>query len=126
MNKEPRDWSRLVFRLRALPETACTAAQVAIGLSNSLGDVSADDIRVFSIATSLIHWGAPRTRVATLGFDLTPSLVRENASQDEWTVSSNPGCPDGARTGLDDLILDIHFRGMTPLNDVDPSQHASE
>ncbi|OAR02604.1 hypothetical protein LLEC1_06424 [Akanthomyces lecanii] len=118
-----RNLAGLVFRLRALPETACTAAHVAVALSNSLDDVSADDIRVFSIATSLIHWGGPRTRVATLVFDSIPALVRDNAGQDEWTVFTHSR---GARTDLDNLLLDIHFRGMTPLNDVDPSQHASD
>ena len=44
-------------------------------------------------------------------FSNVPSLIESLYSQNEWSVQLGPS------EGVDDLILDTHFNGLTPLND---------
>lgn len=41
-----------------------------------------------------------------------PSLIRDNPEQNEWCV------PTQGFHGVAEIILDVHFLGMTALNDV--------
>ncbi|KAL2843331.1 hypothetical protein BJY01DRAFT_264318 [Aspergillus pseudoustus] len=106
------DWSTTVFRVRVLPYSVRTGDDVARLLSARLGDVSAHNISVFSLATSLKHWEDPLTRVATIMFSTAPSLVQRDLDKQEWHVPAR-----GHDRTLPDLILDTHFMGMTPLSD---------
>ncbi|KAI1846006.1 hypothetical protein JX266_007815 [Neoarthrinium moseri] len=107
----------VVFRLRGLPATIENASAVASLVSERLGDVTTESVRVFSIARTLAHWENPPSKVATLTFMTTPSLVRDGLGKNEWSIPGKTDCSD-------ELILDLHFMGMTPLNDVDSVPHA--
>jgi hypothetical protein len=120
MKQDSDKWSRTVFRVRGLPNDVKTAEDVASLLSSRLGDISDDCIRVYSLATALYSWESPRSKMATLMFQTLPSLIQESHGEKEWFVPANQGQPH-----VDGLILDTHFMGMTPMNDVE-SRHSFE
>lgn len=105
--------SAFTFRLRGCP---AVDDQVALRarLSRALGDVEPGDIRIHSLATALGPWEAS-TKTATLTFAKLPSLVETQIKKGEWPIG------DGDAR----LILDTHFLGLTPLNDVG-AQHEFE
>ncbi|KAK3684319.1 hypothetical protein B0T22DRAFT_493833 [Podospora appendiculata] len=112
-------WSRTVFRLRGLPNNVTRLDDAATLIRDSLDLDSIDAARIFSLATSLSLWEMPPTKVATAMFNTPPPIVQDNPSQEEWHV-----CMGGLGSGSTyDLILDTHFMGMTPLNDVHLSSH---
>lgn len=113
-------WSRTVFRVRGLPNDVKTTEDVAKLLISRLGDMADDCIRVYSLATSLNSWESQRSKTATVMFQTPPSLLKESPGEKEWSVPANQGQPH-----VDVLMLDTHFMGMTPMNDVAP-QHSFE
>jgi hypothetical protein len=119
MKQDSDKWSRTVFRVCGLPNDVKTAEDVASLLSSRLGDISDDCIRVYSLATTLHSWESPRSKMATAMFQTLPSLIQESDGENEWCVPANQGQP------VDSLRLDIHFMGMTPMNDVE-SRHLFE
>lgn len=62
---------------------------------------------------------SPRSKQATVMFQTPPSLIQNNPERQQWSV------PDQGPLNGDDIMLDIHFMGMTALNDVD-SDHLFE
>ena len=140
MEAPEKEWIRNVFRLRGLPADSSKApVHVARLLSGLLGDVKESDIEVASIATT-IGFERLRTRTATLKFRAISSVFRGRLEGDEWdfqqrlsdsTWHFKPGLEfdewkPPSRDQLRHLVLDCHFRGLTPLNEVEPSFHASE
>jgi hypothetical protein len=119
MNQSSDKWSKLVFRTSGLPNNVGTAEDVASLLSSRLGGLPVGSIRVYSLALTLDYtlntWQSRRTKVATVMFQTPPSIVLNSPGHQEWYVPAQ-GPQDGG-----DLILDAHFMGMTPLNDVDPN-----
>jgi hypothetical protein len=115
------DYSKAVFRLRALPCTVETGEDAARLLSARLGDVQARDIYVYSLATTLRHWENPSTKVATVMFSLPPSIVLGAPNRQEWNIPAR-----GHDRTTPDLILDTHFIGMTPLSDTSHLQDPYE
>ena len=105
------------FRLRRCPATAGEAT-LCDSLSKAFGDIKPRDIRVQSLATALDPWETPSTKTATLNFAKLPSVVETQIEKGEWWIE----CP-----GLDGrLILDTHFLGITPLNDIEAQTHNFE
>ncbi|KAI0155141.1 hypothetical protein GGR57DRAFT_88992 [Xylariaceae sp. FL1272] len=102
------------FRLRRCPVNT-TAKTCEEWLSLAFIDVQAEEIKVLSLATNLDPWERPRTKVATLMFLTTPTLILEQEAENEWILPI-----DGL---TEPLILDTHFLGLTPLNDVDDAAH---
>ncbi|KAI2465412.1 hypothetical protein F4781DRAFT_424824 [Annulohypoxylon bovei var. microspora] len=103
-----------VYRLRGCPAHLDRSGAAAL-LSRELGDISPTDIQIQSLATNLDPWARPPTRVGTLMFDKLPASIREHDGKTEWSFKV---------IGLEtDLILDTHFMGMTPLNDVEQEKH---
>ncbi|KAI1477553.1 hypothetical protein F4774DRAFT_388654 [Daldinia eschscholtzii] len=99
-----------VFRLRQLPGNA-NESQALVYLSIGLGSIPVDNIQIFSLATSLSPWRP--SKVATLMFNPLPTLLQQDQGKDEWQIRVN---------GLElPLILDVHFRGLTPLRDPTPN-----
>ncbi|KAI1451810.1 hypothetical protein F4805DRAFT_463413 [Annulohypoxylon moriforme] len=99
-----------VYRLRGCP-IHLDKSRTAELLSRELGDVAPTDIVIQSLATNLDPWARPPTKVGTLMFRKLPALVREENGNDEWILPV---------VGLEKvLILDTHFMGMTPLNEVE-------
>ena len=111
-------WSGTVFRVRGLPNSVSSPKDVASLLSLSLGDIPSHSIQVYSSAITLVTWESPPSRVATVMFQACPSLIQNIPKATEWSILAK-GYP-----GID-LILDTHFLGMTPLNDVH-STHSFE
>ncbi|KAI8959655.1 hypothetical protein F5Y11DRAFT_297789 [Daldinia sp. FL1419] len=107
---------RMVFRLRQLPLDFDRLDTVRL-LSAALG-IETSTIRIFSLARSVDPW-LP-SKVATLMFDgaanvqnifekgQNPNVTKRG---DEWCVAVN-----NIRDGL---VIDAHFRGLTPLYDPD-------
>ncbi|KAK3294357.1 uncharacterized protein B0H64DRAFT_324187 [Chaetomium fimeti] len=113
-------WARTVFRLRGLPD-AVTALESATSLiQERLGGVAFASIRVLSLATSLNFWESPPSKVATVMFSATPHFVLNDPDAKEWPVASKDGLAD------QDLILDVHFMGMTPLSDAKESSYLAD
>ncbi len=112
------DWTRLVFRLRRIPPTVLRKRDVAALLSRELHDVTEANIHIFSLASALDGYDAGGTpRVAILKFRKAPSLLDTRPQKEGWIINV-AGRDEG-------LILDHHFRNMTPL--VEPiSDHSFE
>ena len=116
MGNSQVQWSRIVFRLRGLPNGIQTLDAAANFISGTLGDTPADSIRVFSLATTLSLHERPPSKVATVMFSTAPTIVALGYAKNEWAIPPGEGS----------LILDTHFHGMTPLNDVSPPDHLHE
>jgi hypothetical protein len=108
----------MVFRLSRIPNGATTNDAVAALVAKAL-HLQTDRVKVYSLATTLNPWETPPSRVATLMLLNTPNLLAESKyGQNEWTLESD--------TGHDNLVLDTHFWGLTPLNDVAPDKHIAD
>jgi hypothetical protein len=119
MEKSSGDWARTVFRLRGLPDTVDSLEGAAHTMHAQLDGISIASIRILSLATALTFGETliPPSKVATLMFSSPPSLVLNRSDANEWAVDQDPDC---------DLVLDTHFMGMTPLNDVKDADHVAE
>lgn len=118
------DWSKTVFRLRALPDTVETKDDAARLLSERLSDVSARQIWVYSLALALRpqdNWEGPPTKVATVMFSVPPLLVQRDPQKQVWYIPAK-----GHDRDSPDLILDTQFLGLTPLNDTNHLQNSYE
>jgi len=106
----------LTYRLRGCPAAAGEAA-LRDGLARALGDVTPNDIHIQSLATALDPWKRPPTKTATLRFARAPSVI-DSQTKTEWKMEGH---------GLDGtLLLDTHFLGLTPLNEVKAQKHGFE
>ena len=115
MDEAGRKWTAKVYRLRGLP-ARLTTEQVARLLSTGL-DLPEHNIVVASLART-VGWEGSRTKIATVQFKLVPAFFRSRLDHEEWDLST--------QDGLDGVILDCHFLGLTPLNDVKQSIHNTE
>jgi len=101
---------RQVFRLRKCPAEQNREWLQRV-LSEALSDIRPQDIRIQSLAADADP--SAETKTATLMFVTMPGLLKDSQpGQTEWRISR--------------FLLDNHFQGMTPLNDVDPNRHTSE
>lgn len=115
-----QDWTRIVFRLRQLPNSICSPTEAASLLAGVLG-LPAHHVVVYSVATTLDKWEVLPSKVATLQLKSVPArLQNANDDEDEWRIVMAEQAPGHV------LILDIHFKGLTPLNDVEPARHFVE
>ncbi|KAI1311218.1 hypothetical protein F5Y03DRAFT_324179 [Xylaria venustula] len=108
---------KTIFRLRGLPPRIKTLDDVARLTSTSLGDIPTQSVRVFSLATNLSYGDSSPSKVATVMFSTIPSLVRNNKNKDTWEIPIQKPEPGNH------LLLDVHFEGMTAMNDVDSLSH---
>ncbi|KAL7627351.1 hypothetical protein AAE478_001543 [Parahypoxylon ruwenzoriense] len=118
MDAEYQSWRRRVFRARGIPNRITTRDQTASLLGEELGIQRVAGIHVYSLATTLDVWETPPSRVATVQFDEIPQCVKKHLDRTEWSI------PCGASDDV--LILDIHFLWLTPLNDVEASEHRAD
>ncbi|KAK0644435.1 hypothetical protein B0T16DRAFT_460495 [Cercophora newfieldiana] len=103
------------YRIRQLPCILAYPRQVASFLSSIVPDLAAEDVRVFSLAASLNPLEIPATKVATVMFNRVPPTF--DTSDSEWVI---PGRSAGL---MRDVLVDVHFQGFTPLNDVPEEEH---
>lgn len=103
-----------VYRLRRCPAHLDRYNATKL-LSEALGDVEPADIHIQSLVMDLDPWARPPTKVGTLMFHKVPKLIEDEKEENEWKVPV---------VALEKpLLLDTHFLGMTPLNDVEREQH---
>lgn len=105
-----------VYRLRNLPGHV-DRQRAAELLAACAVEVALHQIRISSLAHVVDPWTLPPTKTATLTItDFNIDIHAQFSSgPNEWTLHT-PGLADP-------LILDCHFHGLTPLNDVDPDAH---
>ncbi|KAJ2992379.1 hypothetical protein NUW58_g2188 [Xylaria curta] len=107
--------TKLTFRLRRCPADANVKACAAL-LGLAFDDLDPEDIHIRSLAFSLDPWERPPTKTATLMFRKIPALLLKKASRCEWELA--------VESLEEPLILDTHFLGLTPLNDIESESHA--
>lgn len=109
------DRNARTYRLQNLP-AFLKKSKVAEFLIRGVEDLGPQDaINVFSLAATLDEWNT-QSKTATLTFNQVPA--RFDNDKDEWSITI-----DGFSRRL---IFDVHFRGVTPYNDVDPTEHQLE
>lgn len=108
------------YRVRQLPCNLIYRQQVASFLVRIFAELQAEEVnvQVFSVAPSLNPLVMPPTRIATVMFSPTPLVFDDDSS--EWVIT-------GSSVGIrEDVIVDVHFQGFTPLNDVSQDGHTME
>ncbi len=105
-----------VYRLRNLPARADRLLAAEL-LAACTIDVAPHQIRISSLAHVMDPWTRPPTKTATLTIEsFNPDTHAQFSSgPNEWTLRT-PGLAEP-------LVLDHHFHGLTPLNDVDADAH---
>ena len=106
------------YRIRQLPchVDRLQAIDLLVSLSENLGP--RDNINIRSLAPNLDPWERPRTKIATVTFKKLPPPF--DSDKTEWVFKTQT-------YGLQrNIIVDVHFLGFTPLNDVSDSQHTVE
>ncbi|EHK22131.1 uncharacterized protein TRIVIDRAFT_150386 [Trichoderma virens Gv29-8] len=98
-----------VYRLSNIPADADRHTVFQL-LVQALSDVSYENIQLFSLAFSIDHLDGSRSKLATLTFNKVPNIVKDEPNKSQWKLQL-PGLSNS-------LILDTHFLGFTPLNDV--------
>lgn len=106
------------YRVRQLPCILTYPRQVASFLAGIVPDLAAEDVKVFSLATSLNPLEIPATKVATVMFSRVPPTFDNGGTQ--WVI---PGQSAGL---VRDILVDVHFQNFTPLNDVPQDEHVLE
>lgn len=117
------DPSRLVFRLRKCPSDIDSRA-LRILLSEALGDISAQDVQIQSLAGD--YGVCSTTKTATLMFRKLPDLIKNQPKQAQWRISVDGVVESSDGSTENGLLLNTHFQGLTPLNDVEPCKHEFE
>jgi len=103
------------YRARQLLCILTSLPQVASFLTSIVPRLTTDNVCIFSLATSLNLLEIPPSKVSTLMFNQVPPMF--NDSSIEWVIL-------GQIAGLlRDLIIDVHFRDFTLLNDVPDKTH---
>jgi hypothetical protein len=109
------DRNARTYRVQNLP-AFLKKSKVAEFLARSIEGLGTEErISVFSLAATLDEWNT-QSKTATVTFDHVP--IRFDNDKDEWSIRV-----DGFSRRL---IFDVHFRGLTPYNDVDPTEHQLE
>ncbi|KAF3059605.1 hypothetical protein GL218_05123 [Daldinia childiae] len=103
-----------VYRLRNLP-THVDRQSAAELVSACIEGALPHDIRISSLAYAVDPWERPPTKTATLTFEKGDLTTRFNSNNSEWIFKNSALAKP--------LILDSHFRGLTPLNEVAPENH---
>lgn len=112
INNKPR-----VFRVRNLPAHVDRLSAVEL-LCGSISDITAQDVRISSLAYDVDVWSWLRTKVATLTLEKIPLGLTSILKDGECTIA----VPGIARP----LIIDHNFQGITPLNHVSDVEHKYE
>ncbi|KAH6981722.1 hypothetical protein BKA56DRAFT_353183 [Ilyonectria sp. MPI-CAGE-AT-0026] len=102
-----------VYRLRSLPGHVDRQLAAEL-LADCAGNLSSHQVHISSLAQAIDPWTRLPTKTATLTLGCSLGIDL-NCSNGERAFPM-PGLPNP-------LILDHHFRGLTPLNEVDPRTH---
>jgi hypothetical protein len=120
MAAKAEDVTRIVFRLRGIPAQANTFDDARRLLVSCFSELVLADVDIQSLASSLDYWEQPPSKVATLRLKKFPAeSLQWSREVKSWDLS------DLGERG-NKLILDHDFLGLTPLNDVDTSEHIAD
>ncbi|KAJ0108485.1 hypothetical protein J7T55_002089 [Diaporthe amygdali] len=112
VNVKPR-----VFRVRNLPAHVDRLSAVEL-LCQSINGITAQDVRLSSLAYDVDVWSWLRTKTATITLRMIPPVLTSILNDGECTIA----VPGLAKP----LIIDHHFQGITPLNHVPDDEHKYE
>ncbi|CAH0020775.1 unnamed protein product, partial [Clonostachys rhizophaga] len=106
--------SSKVYRLRYLPRYVdrLDTAKMLVGCIPGL---QLEEIQISSLASAVDN---RLSKTATVMFKFTPHIVCREPSQNQWDFPVS-GLPEP-------IVLDTHFYGLTPLNEVDESSHTAD
>lgn len=107
----------IVLRLRYIPGHLDRLEVVKL-LSKSLKNVEEGDITIFSLALEVNTLSQMPKKVATLAFNSLPVPISSSLQAGDVRIEV-PGLAMP-------LILDSHFRGITPLNEIPDHTHTNE
>lgn len=98
-----------VFRVRNLPDHVdrLEVREILRRHGEGMGDV---DIQVCSLASDVYSTSKLRTKTATVTFDRLPASLEPRRFKIDLTIKFSERLV---------LIVDEHFQGVTPLNDID-------
>lgn len=68
-----------------------------------------EELRIWSLAPSLIY---PEKKVATMSLKRNTSILKTGLTERQLFLSD-----EANTTGKEPVVIDIHFLGLTPLND---------
>jgi hypothetical protein len=97
------------YRIRQLPSFIDLSEVPKFLIAACDHFAAAEDIRVFSLAHSLSQHESLVTKTATVVFTQTPEIFDNDDQQ--WTVACEHA------DWKTNLLFDVHFLGLTPLND---------
>ncbi|OTB15867.1 hypothetical protein K445DRAFT_11496 [Daldinia sp. EC12] len=103
-----------VYRLRNLPKHVDRQSAAEL-LSKHIDEALPQDIRISSLVSVIDSRVRVPTKTATLTFEKKDLITRFKSNNCEWTFK-DPALESP-------LILDSHFSGLTPLNEVAPELH---
>ncbi|CAH0022758.1 unnamed protein product [Clonostachys rhizophaga] len=106
-------WSK-VHRVTNLPEHVDRLATTEL-LADCIPGLGVGDIQVCSLATAV---DSQSKKIATVIFRAETNALSESSGKDRWEFRVS-GCADP-------IVLDVHFYGLTPLNDVHYTAHAND
>lgn len=106
--------SSKVYRLRYLP-LYVDRLDVAKMLVGCIPGLQLEEIQISSLALAV---DSQSSKTATVMFRTTPHVVGQDPRQSQWDLPV-AGLPAP-------IVLDTHFNGLTPLNEVDESSHTTE
>ncbi len=106
-----------VYRLRHLPGHVDRLSAAEL-FAKCFDGLAPQNIHIPSLAHVIDPWTRPATKTATLTFRTTPVATGIATEDVEWKFP----VPGLAKP----LLLDHHFRGLTPLNEVSPVEHQYE
>ena len=109
-----------VFRVRNLPAQLEGNAASAVFITDLIDGLTPEDIGVWSLASEKVFIPGERQprKVATVTFKTDPRLKSDQPEPSEWQLQ-DPNLQEA-------VIVDTHFRGITPLNDVDSNDYEYE
>ncbi|VUC28080.1 unnamed protein product [Clonostachys rosea] len=107
-------WSSKVYRATYLPEHVDRLAAAEL-LAGCIPGLEIGHIRVCSLATAV---DSQSKKTATVMFKTVPNALSEDLGQNKWEFRV---------FGLAiPVVLDIHFYGLTPLNDIHHTAHTND
>lgn len=106
-----------VYRVTNLPHHVDRLAATEL-LAQCIPGVALEDIQIESLAPVVDPWASEPTKVATLRFKSAPVALTQGPGRMEWSFPM--------LGSLRSINLDIHFYGLTPLNEVNENSHTDE
>ncbi|VUC31189.1 unnamed protein product [Clonostachys rosea] len=106
-----------VYRATNLPEHVDRLGALEL-LARCIPGITLEDIKLGSLAVAIDPWALTPTKTATLTLKTVPTSISEDQNGTEWAFPA---------AGLvHPVILDTHFYGLTPLNEVEETIHTDD